>query len=97
MSGPQKSSSLLKVTIGRPEFVTLVFLGLRVAMGRSQPKRKGAFKLIYHFGTLSSNFLTIKYSLKKRCFIANDKAFAFYELVLGLLLDCQFLLNISYE
>ncbi|WKA12759.1 hypothetical protein VitviT2T_030115 [Vitis vinifera] len=32
--GPQKSSPLLKVTIGRPEFVTLVFLGLRVAMGR---------------------------------------------------------------
>ncbi|KAL6314335.1 hypothetical protein AAG906_021044 [Vitis piasezkii] len=87
---PQKSSSLLKATIGRPEFVTLVFLGLRVAMGRltsSQPKRKGAFKLIYHFGTLCSNFLTIKYSLKKRCFIANDKAFAFYVLVLGLLLD----------
>ncbi|KAL6315200.1 hypothetical protein AAG906_037432 [Vitis piasezkii] len=46
---PQKSSSLLKATIGRPEFVTLVFLGLRVAMGRltsSQPKRKAQLSFL---------------------------------------------------
>ena len=69
MWGPHKSSSLLKVTIGHPQFVTLVFLGLGVAMGlvtSSQPKRKSAFKLIYRFGTPCSNFLTIKYSLKRK-------------------------------
>ena len=48
----------------------------------SQPKRKSAFKLIYRFGTPYSNFLTIKYSLKRKAEMVLKKQIETGELLL---------------